>query len=114
MTTDNSDLEAERAQLLGEIARLKISRETGVPTGLLANGSTADECRALAVEALRWRGAGEPAAPTSAVPAYTVGQYAQRNLSHMTASQIIAADAQGRLEALGGQPSPDRRNGATH
>jgi hypothetical protein len=111
--SENDDLAAERDRLLGEVARLRVSKESGVPPGMLANASTEDECRALAEQALAWRG-DTPAAPTAAVPAYTVGQYAQRNLSHMTASQIVAADVQGRLEALGGQPSPDRRNGEAH
>jgi hypothetical protein len=112
MTDNNCELEAERDRLLGELARLRVSKESGVPSAMLANASTEAECRALAQEALAWRG-NTPAPPTAAVPAYSVGQYSRNNLPYMTAAQILAADSQGRLEALGGQPSPDRRNGAT-
>jgi hypothetical protein len=72
---NNDELISERDKLRGEVARLQVSKETGVPPGLLARGSTEDECRAIAEEALAWRGTA-PAAPpqaTAAVSPYGVG-----------------------------------------
>ncbi len=111
---DNSDLVAERDRLLGEVVRLQVSKEMGVPPGLLARGSTADECRALADEALAWRGDGPGSAEpqTAAVSPYNgVGQISRQTLGKLGPADTMSLYRQGRLAAEGAPAPGPRQNG---
>lgn len=103
-------LRAEKQRLLGEVARLRVSKLTSVPVSMLAQGSTVEEIEQLAAEALAWQAESQaqqhPA--TAAVPAYQVGQYSHQNLAHLGADGIMDAYRQGRLERIGGKPPPDQ------
>jgi hypothetical protein len=113
----NDDLTEERNRLLGEVARLRVSRDTGVPPGLLARGSTEDECRAIADQALAWRTATAspaPRPPTSAVPVSRVGQISKETLGCLSPADQMAFWRQGRLEGIGAPAPPPRRNGEQH
>ena len=112
--SENDDLIAERNRLQAEVARLRVSRDTGVPVGMLSNATTEDEARSAADQALAWR-ADVPkplAPPTAAVPAYSVGQISRETLPYLTPAQINEVYRQGRLEQIGAPaPSTDRRIG---
>jgi hypothetical protein len=112
MTEENSDLAAERDRLAAEVARLQVSRDTGVPPFMLGNAATEDAARAAAERALAWKAATQPAqaAPTAAVPAYSVSQISRETLQYLSPDQINAAHRQGRLEAIGA-PAPPKHNG---
>jgi hypothetical protein len=105
--SENEDLAAERDQLLGEVARLRVSKRTGVPVGMMSTAMTEDEAPAQAEQALAWKFAGStPAAPpqTAAVPAYSrPGQIGRETLGLLSPDQQLAVWRQGRLENIGDQ-----------
>jgi hypothetical protein len=116
-----ADKERQIAELEAEIARSQVSRETGVPIGLLANGQTAEEIERIATDALCWRAESPPSRPpTAAVPASTVtsadriamatGQVTSRDqLAQMSPAQRMQAWREGRLQQIGvSQPPPPR------
>jgi hypothetical protein len=122
---DLSEIRSERNRLLGEVARLTVSKETGVPPGMLGSASTLDEARALAAEAVEWRGEGAQGIPhpprTSAVastPNYLAGQISRDTLTSLSPEQRMQAAREGRLVGLGvGVPQQDIgpiRNGRPH
>jgi hypothetical protein len=117
----DEDLIAEKdgriAQLSAEIARSKVSRESGVPIGLLGDATTEDDARAAAAAALAWRGepAPSPSRPgTSAVPASTVSSpdnfaagvppqiRTHSELQQLEPSQVMDAYRGGRLQHMTG------------
>jgi len=112
MSDDNADLTAERDRLQAEVARLRVSRDTGVPVECLGNATTEEQAQELAAKALAWKGEGSPAAPTAAVQ-YGVSQISQDTLQHLTAEQVNAAYHQGRLAALGAPAPGPRHNGTS-
>jgi hypothetical protein len=110
---ENDDLIAERDRLRAEVARLQVSRDTGVPVDILAEAANAEQAQALADKALAWKAetAPAPAPPTATVPAYNgVSQIPRDTLQHLTAEQVNQAYHAGRLAALGA-PAPPPRNG---
>jgi hypothetical protein len=117
---DIGDLRAEKEKLLGEVARLQASKEFGVPPAILGQANTLDEARALAEQALQWRGSVPPAPPqqTAAVSPYNgVGQISRSTLPYLSPADTMAAWRAGRLQQAGAAPPPPRANGehgATH
>jgi hypothetical protein len=110
------------AYLEAEVARLRVSRETGVPVGLLANGQTAEEIDRIASDALCWRGELAPSRPaTAAVPASTVTSGGRIEMPHQVATQDelrrlspaerMRAYREGRLIQLGAGPPQPRQIG---
>jgi hypothetical protein len=123
--TDDTDSLAEKQrqiqELEAEICRSRVSREVGVPIGLLANGHTPEEIERIATDALSWRAESTPSRPsTAAVPASTVtsadriamatGQVTSRDqLAQMSPAQRMQAWREGRLQQIGvSQPPPPR------
>lgn len=113
MTQGNSDLKAERLQLLGEVARLQVSKTTGVPPELLINGSTVEECEQIAAKALDWKGDAPQAPEPTAAVHYGVSQIPRDTLALLSPEQILQAHRQGRLESIGA-PAPGPRNNGEH
>lgn len=123
MTTENNDddlnqLAMERDRLLGEVARLRVSKETSVPVVMLAVAMTEDQARALADQALAWRTETAPApprsSPTSAVNPYRNGQISRPVLSQLDPADVTALWRQGKLESLGAPAPPPRTDGTHH
>ena len=119
MTTDEpaetlAEKERRIAQLEAEIARSKVSRESGVPMHLLGDAVTEEAARAAADQAIAWRTATAPPAPTpttSAVPVSSVGQISRETLGYLSPADRMAVWRQGRLEQIGAPQPPPRRNG---
>ena len=127
----DEDLAAEKdrriAQLSAEIARSKVSRESGLPVQLLGDSATNDEARAAAAAALAWRDEAPPPPSrpvTSAVPASTVTSpdnftagvppqvQMHWQLKDMSSQQIMDAYRSGRLQHMtGGDPARPIRIG---
>jgi hypothetical protein len=110
-----------------ELARERVSRETGVIPELLS-GTTEDEMRAAAAKALEWRGPGAQTPPppaTAAVPASEVTSgdklgHAPNQVQQLTREQFAALSPAERMAAVRagqctnigiGQPRPGRRMG---
>ena len=114
-TSENEGLIAERDKLLGEVARLRVSKQTGVPVSMLGNAATEEAARALADQAQAWAAETTPAPPTtSARPAYSTGQISRQTLGHLSPADQMAVYRQGRLEGIGAPQPPPRRNGEQH
>ena len=115
MADDNSDLLAERQRLEAEVARLIVSRDSGVPVDMLSQATTESEARAIAEAAIAWKAATQPApTQTAAVPAYSVGQISRSTLPYLSPEQQMAAWRQGRLAEIGAPAPDERRNGEHH
>jgi hypothetical protein len=119
--TDEPETLAEKerriAQLEAEIARSEISRLSGVRMHLLGDAATEEEARTAADQALDWRTAPAPPAPTpptSAVPMPSVGQISRETLGYLGPADQLAFWRQGRLEGIGAPAPPPRRNGEQH
>lgn len=124
---DLGDITAERDRLLGEVARLTVSKETGVPPGLLANANNIDDARALAAEYLQWKAEGvapqTPSAPAASTGAAVycggsvngIAQVSRETLQYLSAEQINQLRREGRLVGLGvgvdQHDQHDRHNG---
>lgn len=110
MSDSNDDLRAERERLQAEIARLQVSRNTGVPVDILRDAATVEDAQALAEKALAWKAAGSPApaAPPTA-PQYLPNQINRQTLPYLTPQEISAAHRRGQLEGIGA-PAPPVRN----
>jgi hypothetical protein len=120
MTESNDDLVAERDRLQGEVARLRVARDTGVPPELLGNGKTAEEIEQIAVDALAWKAVAPRVPPqTAARPVSSgtvngVSQISRETLKYLTPQQINAVYAENRLSAIGAPAPPPRTNGEHH
>ncbi len=111
-TSENEGLIAERNQLLGEIARLRVAKQTGVPVSMLGNGATEEAARALAEQAQAWAAETTPEPPTtSARPAYSTGQISRQTLGHLSPADAMAMYRAGKLEGIGAPAPPPGRNG---
>ena len=108
--SDNIDLQQERHRLAAECARLRVERETGVPVEMLANATNENEARALAQEALAWRGSA-PAGPQPVAPQYLPNQISRETLPYMTAEEVSAAYRRGQLQGIGAPAPAARRTG---
>ena len=116
MDETNDDLTAERDRLLGEVARLRVSKATGVPVGMLADADDEVSARALADQALAWQ-ADQPPRPqaTAAVSPYSrPGQISKPVLSHLDGPTTMALYRAGRLEDMGAPAPGPRQNGEHH
>ncbi len=121
---DISDLEAQRDRLLGEVARLTVSKRTGVPVFLMAEGTDEASCQALADQALAWRADNPTPQPsqqpsTGAAPygsSYGIpGQISREVFASLDPAAQMAAVRAGRCVQIGiGIPLQDSgttRNG---
>jgi hypothetical protein len=111
MSDDAAAKAAELAELDRQIAIRRASLETGVPVSVLSHATTEDEARALAEEALVWRGGNAPAAPTAPAPAYLPNQVTRESLPYMTPQEISAAHRRGQLQGIGAAPPAPRKTG---
>lgn len=107
------------------LARERIARETGVIPELLT-GTTEEEMRATAAQALAWKGPVQPVTPaTAAVPATEVTSndklgHAPNQVQQLTKEQFVALSPAERMAAVRagqctnigiGAPKPGRRMG---
>lgn len=111
MSDNNDDLRAERERLQAEIARLQVSRDTGVPVDILSDAATVEDAQALAEQALAWRGNPAPAAPTPTAPQYLPNQIGRQALSYLTPQEISAAHRAGQLQGIGAPAPAARKTG---
>ncbi len=126
--TNAPDILAEKdrqiAQLEAEVVRSQVSRETGVPIGLLANGQTAEEIERIATDALAWRAEAAPPLSrpaTAALPASLITSADRVEMPHqvtthdelkrLNPAQRMQAYREGRLMHLGANAPQPRRIG---
>jgi hypothetical protein len=112
MGNDNEDLRREAEGLRAEIARLQVSRDSGVPVDILSDAATVEDAQALAEQALAWKAAGSPApaAPPTA-PQYLPNQINRQTLPYLTPQEISAAHRAGQLQGIGAPPPAARKTG---
>jgi hypothetical protein len=113
MSNNNFELQQERDRLQAEVNRLQVSRDSGVPVGVLGDAATVEEAQARADVALAWKAATSPqAAPPSAPQQqYLPNQINRQTLPYMTAQEISEAHRRGQFEALGAPAPAPRKTG---
>ena len=116
---DLTDLTAQRDRLQAEVARLQVSKETGVPPHILGRANTVEEGRVIAQDALAWRG-DQPSKPTTAAvypsggSVNGVSQVSRETLKHLTPEQVNQLYAENRLAGIGAPAPESRRTGEQH
>lgn len=109
MTDDNSDLIAERDRLQAEVARLHVSRDTGVPVVALQGATTEEQAQAIAQSALAWKAATTPQPQPTAAVHHGVSQISRETLQYLSPEQVISAYRRGRLESIGSPAPPSQK-----